>query len=61
MLGDLKMYLLEYFKSDGETITLQIEDDVNLMSNIKTLTQQVIAGNVISFSMEKLYVDQRQS
>ena len=51
-----KMYLLEYFKSDGKTITLQIEDDVNLMSNIKTLTQQVIAGNVITFSVEKLYV-----
>ena len=50
------MYLLEYFKSDGKTITLQIEDDVNLMSNIKTLTQQVIAGNVITFSVEKLYV-----
>ena len=46
------MYIVEYFKTNGAVIQLEVSDNQELKEIIQTLTDRVILGTVISFNVE---------
>lgn len=46
------MYIVEYFKSDGKTVILEVRNNRQLKDIVTSLTDRVISGTVISFNVE---------
>lgn len=46
------MYIVEYFKTSGDVVQLEVSDTRELKEIAQTLTDRVILGSVISFSVE---------
>lgn len=54
------MYLLEYFKTNGRTITLQVETIKDLQDLIDTLIMDIEKGKLISFNVEVIHGNVRK-
>lgn len=46
------MYLLEYFKSDGKTITVQVDTYPFLLDLMSAILTRMAQGKIISFNVE---------
>ena len=48
------MYMIEYFKTDGDVITLTVGTDSELQNIVNSLTNRIIDGHIYSFNVEVL-------
>ena len=48
------MYIIEYYKTDGDVITLTVESEVIVQDVLNSLTNRMIDGYILSFNIEVL-------
>lgn len=48
------MYLIEYFKLNGKTITLETNDYNEMSDLVLSILKMIDQGSVISFNVEKI-------
>lgn len=45
------MYIIEYFKTDGDVITLQVDTQEQLHKELQSLANMLKHGRIISFNV----------